>query len=871
MRGKHSVRSFLAHDTNSDFASHARPGARTWLWHLRPTLLLVLCLLIGLPVCADVVYVSDDVETSGAGSSWSVAKKTIAEGFNAASAGDEVWIRSGEYVESVTIPAGVYVFGGFAGTETQREERDPALNPVLVHASAGSMYTVTISASDVLLDSCEVSGGSVASVRCSGGATGIVIQNCVVRGAPADGIRCDQTSPAIIGCFIHSNGSDGIYSFSASPGITACYIVGNDAHGINCSGGAPAITECTLVGNGQTGLYLASGTGVDLANTLVVGHGASGIVVSGSSTLTASSCGLASNTPSGYGTGGAILLSSGFMSLRNSWLFDNPRRAIRESTSGVHTVAHCLFQSNPEGDYFDYENWATYSGATAINTNINGASGNIDGDPLFEPGYIGAWTGDPVENTTANTFTLTDANANYTPGELVGTIINCDTSQRRHAVVVANTATTIEVAGYGVASYALAADTYMTKDYHVVETSPCNDIGTDTDAPNFDLDGYPRPVDVPSQGTDGTGIEYDIGPYEYQIDTGDKELRVMGVDGGGTVVPGDGTYPYNSSVTLTATPKRGCDFDHWHIRQNVDPPATPEEFTTSTNPYHLTMTKDWDVWAYFSGTPQYVLTADTVGPGQVSPAQGTYDENTEVVVTATPDAESEFVRWEGDANGSTNPLTVVMDEDKNITAVFSAAYELTTSVMGSGGVTPSGGTYLVGTEVQVLAVPDQGWVFWHWQGVASGSTNPTTVLMDQPKSLTAVFSLILPNLSVSVTEPNESVSASLGDSLQVSWTVQNDGFDAASGSWTDTVHLSRDATCDAADRLITSVIRSASIPVGSDYTESIAYAIPDVAPGVYYLIVRTDVDNSVAEVDETTGQTSIRAVTVLDSVLTGTR
>jgi hypothetical protein len=69
---------------------------------------------------------------------------------------------------------------------------------------------------------------------------------------------------------------------------------------------------------------------------------------------------------------------------------------------------------------------------------------------------------------------------------------------------------------------------------------------------------------------------------------------------------------------------------------------------------------------------QYTLSTTTVGSGTVakSPDQPTYDHGTTVQLTATPDAGWNFDFWSGDASGSVNPLNVLMDGNKSITATF---------------------------------------------------------------------------------------------------------------------------------------------------------------------------------------------------------
>jgi uncharacterized repeat protein (TIGR02543 family) len=83
-----------------------------------------------------------------------------------------------------------------------------------------------------------------------------------------------------------------------------------------------------------------------------------------------------------------------------------------------------------------------------------------------------------------------------------------------------------------------------------------------------------------------------------------------------------------------------------------------------------------------------------------------------------------------------------MDGNKSVTAVFvQDQYTLTTNVTGLGSIAldPPGGTYLSGTSVQVTANAATGWHFDHWTDDLTGATNPSNIVMDGNKSVTAVF------------------------------------------------------------------------------------------------------------------------------------
>ena len=56
-----------------------------------------------------------------------------------------------------------------------------------------------------------------------------------------------------------------------------------------------------------------------------------------------------------------------------------------------------------------------------------------------------------------------------------------------------------------------------------------------------------------------------------------------------------------------------------------------------------------------------------------------------------------------------------------------------------GSVTPSSGTYALGSNVKLLATPSAEYVFKEWTGGVTGSSNPANVIMDIDKTVSAVF------------------------------------------------------------------------------------------------------------------------------------
>ena len=141
----------------------------------------------------------------------------------------------------------------------------------------------------------------------------------------------------------------------------------------------------------------------------------------------------------------------------------------------------------------------------------------------------------------------------------------------------------------------------------------------------------------------------------------------------------------------------------------------------------------------------YTLDISMTGNGDTEPEPNvthTYDAGRVVSIEALEDSGWHFYEWTGDATGTDNPITVAMNADKSITAVFTQndTYTLTTAVTGHGSIRPNSGTYEDGTVVHITAVADDSnHEFDHWTGDLSGDTNPTTITMTADKSITAVF------------------------------------------------------------------------------------------------------------------------------------
>ncbi len=218
-------------------------------------------------------------------------------------------------------------------------------------------------------------------------------------------------------------------------------------------------------------------------------------------------------------------------------------------------------------------------------------------------------------------------------------------------------------------------------------------------------------------------------PYRFTV--------TVTIEGEGVVTPNGGTFDVGTAVQLTAVPAEGWHFVRWG-----------GDISGITNFTRFTVYADVAVTAVFEPDPPSEVSLDTRtdGQGTVEPNGGTFPYGATIELTATPASGWHFVGWDGDLSGSSNPVTLVMDENKNVAAVFEQdppiLRTLTIQVSGLGWVCPSGGTYYDGQTVELTPIGDSGSAFIRWSGDVSSdqeSAQPLSVLLDRNRTITAVF------------------------------------------------------------------------------------------------------------------------------------
>lgn len=152
-------------------------------------------------------------------------------------------------------------------------------------------------------------------------------------------------------------------------------------------------------------------------------------------------------------------------------------------------------------------------------------------------------------------------------------------------------------------------------------------------------------------------------------------------------------------------------------------------------------------------TPQFALSIVTDGGGTVAaePPTGPYPCGTVVTLTAVPEAGYRVKSWSGTDNDASTAATntVTMRSNTTVRVVFEPLpppqYRLICIVPdGHGSVTPSMGLFAAGTEVQLIAAPDNAYRVKSWSGTDndSSTSHVNKVTMTSDRTVTVVFELL---------------------------------------------------------------------------------------------------------------------------------
>ena len=153
---------------------------------------------------------------------------------------------------------------------------------------------------------------------------------------------------------------------------------------------------------------------------------------------------------------------------------------------------------------------------------------------------------------------------------------------------------------------------------------------------------------------------------------------IVSASEGGTTDNTGGTQNENIDVIITAIPAEGYIFSEWSGSADG-----------TTNPLTVSMSTDKSITANFTRI-QYTLNLFKVGEGTISQeiisaarTSEDYNVGTSVRLNATPSSGWIFSSWSGSSTSTANPIDLIIDKTKTITATFVECTTVSIGVVGN--------------------------------------------------------------------------------------------------------------------------------------------------------------------------------------------
>ncbi len=471
------------------------------------------------------IHVKPTGNDANDGLTWATAKATVQAAIDTAISGQEIWVAAGNYEGCLTMKNNVSLYGGFHGTETSRDQRDPSQNETILCALGAHTVAMTnISSPATTIDGFTIWNASDYGVYCSS-SKGTISNNLMYENNKGAVFCGDYSEMVITGNTITSNFGCGVTSRDSTVTVTNNEISGNcawdyyQAGGVMIIGGEATVTGNTITANysmnhGVGGISFCPTTAGILSNNLISGNNGGsggGVLVCGGPDVTVSRNIITGNTAT---MGGGIWIENSYARITDNVVARNTGGGIYGYDTVMGSIVNNTICDNTGqgGIYLDSCGTPTISN-NIIAFNAIGIYAGAFGDCAAEP----VLSNNDVYGNTTNY-------SNIAPGVQ-------DISADPQFV------------------------NRSSADYHLLSLSPCIDTGAAQGVQSTDVDGNIRPRDGNGDGSAG----WDIGAYEYVPDFAIIRRSVP-----------DGTQVNLSNVSVTACfPNMDPSGDNWVYVENA--------------------------------------------------------------------------------------------------------------------------------------------------------------------------------------------------------------------------------------------------------------------------------------------------------------
>ena len=302
---------------------------------MKKYLFLIISFLTALVASGATYYVVPGGAGSKNGTSWANAYADVQTAIDSASSdgGGEVWIAKGTYKHgsAMTMKNNVHIYGGFAGTETSKDQRVAGNNTILDGEGKYRVFYNYYSSLNPLTNSAKLDNVTIQNGYASDGN-----DNYSSTADYGAGMYNYYASPEITNCTFTNNSAEdyggGMYNLDSSPVLTNCTFSNNSASdeggGMYNLDSSPVLTNCTFSNNSASdeggGMYNSWYSSPVLTNCTFSNNSASrsgGGMYNGSSDPVLTNCTFSGNRA--YSSGGGMHNDSSSPTLTNCTFSNN--------------------------------------------------------------------------------------------------------------------------------------------------------------------------------------------------------------------------------------------------------------------------------------------------------------------------------------------------------------------------------------------------------------------------------------------------------------------------------------------------------------------------------------------------------------------